>query len=79
MKELPDFREKFEIGFATLLKTPEAFRVLASGRTFNFSDHSEYAAMAVGDDQEKALRAYSKMSGIPVYYLLARRQQHLLV
>jgi hypothetical protein len=69
-KQLPDFKEKFQVGFATLLKTPEAFRVLASGRTFSFTDDSAYAAMAVGDEQEKALAAYSKMSGIPVYYLL---------
>lgn len=56
-KQLPDLREKFQIGFATLLKTPEAFRVLASGRTFTFSNDSEYAALTVGDDQEKVIPA----------------------
>ena len=68
-RALPDLQNKFEVGFATLLQVPDAYRVLTSGRTFTFGEASEYAALEKGSEQERALDAYSRMSGIPVYYL----------
>jgi len=69
-KQLPDLREKFEIGFGTLLHVPEAYQVLAGGRNFNFTKNSQYAALSKNSEQEKSLLEYSQSSGIPVYYLL---------
>jgi hypothetical protein len=68
--QIPDYEERFMIGFGTLLQSPEAFRALAAGRTFSFNDTCNYLAISNGSDQQRALTAYEKMSGIPVYYLL---------
>lgn len=68
--ELPEHKERFRIGFATLLQSPEVFRALAAGRTFSFSETSQYLAIAKDSEQQRVLTAYEKMSGIPVYYLL---------
>lgn len=70
ISQLPDHQQRFRIGFATLLQNPEAFRALAAGRTFSFTRDSEYLAISKDSDQERALTAYERMSGIPVYYLL---------
>jgi len=68
--QIPDYEERFRIGFGTLLQSPEAFHALAAGRTFSFNESCAYLAIANGSDQQRALAAYEKMSGIPVYYLL---------
>lgn len=68
--ELPNNRERFRIGFATLLENPEAFRTLAAGRKFSFTKQSKYLAITKGSDQQRVLKEYEKLSGIPVYYLL---------
>lgn len=68
-KLLPAHTADFRLGFARLLATPDAFRDLVAGRTFSFARDSRYLALAKGDDQERALVQYERMSGIPVYYL----------
>jgi hypothetical protein len=70
VQQLPDHRKRFQIGFATLLENPEAFRVLAAGRKFLFNKESQYLALAKDSEQQRVLTSYEKMSGIPVYYLL---------
>ncbi len=70
VREIPDHRKRIEIGFATLLENPEAFRTLASGRTFSFTTDSEYMAIIKDGHQHRVLSNYEKMSGIPIYYLL---------
>jgi hypothetical protein len=67
---LPNFNLQARIGFATLLQDPEAFRALVAGRTFAFSNTSEYLAISKDNDQVQAITAYEKLSGIPVYYLM---------
>lgn len=68
--KIPDHRERFRIGFATLLENPEAFRVLASGRSFSFTKDSKYLAIIKGSQQQQVLSEYEETSGIPIYYLL---------
>lgn len=70
IRTLPDMPARLKIGFGTLLESPEAFRALAAGRTFTFNEDSDYLAIAKGNDQYRALDAYEKLSGIPVYYLM---------
>lgn len=69
VRQLPDLRRRHEIGFSTLLKSPDAFRALAAGRTFSFSEASRYRALQNGSEQEAALTGYEQSSGIPIYYL----------
>jgi hypothetical protein len=68
--QLPDHALRTRIGFGTLLQSPEAFRALAAGRTFAFDEESRYLALEKDSEQQRALAAYEKMSGIPIYYLL---------
>lgn len=68
-RALPDLPKKMRIGFGTLLHDPEAFRQLAAGRVFTLAEQSKYLAISKDSDQQRALTAYQKMSGIPVYYL----------
>jgi len=70
VQQIPDHRKRFQIGFATLLENPEAFRTLAAGRRFSFTKDSEYLAINNGSKQQRVLASYEKMSGIPIYYLL---------
>lgn len=70
IREIPDHQERFQIGFGTLLQSPEAFRALAAGRTFSFTEKSAYLAITKDDQQQKTLAGYEKQSGIPIYYLL---------
>jgi hypothetical protein len=70
VNQLPDYKNRTRIGFATLLEDPEAFRQLAAGRTFTFEPNSEYLAIDNKGEQQRRLTAYQKMSKIPVYYLL---------
>lgn len=70
IKEIPDHRTRFQIGFATLLESPEAFRVLASGRRFSFTQESKYLAIIKGSEQQRVLANYERLSGIPIYYML---------
>jgi len=69
VKQIPDHRQRFQIGFATLLQNPEAFRALAAGRTFSFTKDCQYLALAKGSTQQRALGVYERLSGIPIYYL----------
>jgi len=69
IKQIPDYRNRFQIGFATLLQNPEAFRALAAGRNFSFTKESKYLAVAKGSEQQRTLANYEKTSGIPIYYL----------
>jgi len=68
-KQIPDYTKRFQIGFATLLENPEAFRALAAGRTFSFTKECRYLALAKGSQQQRALGTYERVSGIPIYYL----------
>lgn len=70
VQQLPDYSKRFRIGFATLLEDPEVFRALAAGRTFSFTETSKYMAISKGSEQQRVLKRYEGMSGIPVYYLL---------
>lgn len=65
-----DHQVRARVGFGALMQRPEAFRALAAGRRFTFNSASKYLAIARGSEQYRALEAYEKMSGIPVYYLL---------
>lgn len=69
IKQIPDHLTHFQIGFATLLQRPEAFRALAAGRNFSFTKESKYLAVAKGSTQQRTLANYEKVSGIPIYYL----------
>ena len=68
-KRLPDQKKRFQIGFATLLENPAAFRALAAGRSFTFDEKSRYLAITNSSEQSRVLSDYSNRTGIPVYSL----------
>jgi len=63
-------RLDYEIGFARLFHTDSRLDAVVGPRVFAFTDDSTYTALKSKDEQDKAIVAYEKQSGIPVYYLL---------
>jgi hypothetical protein len=69
IKQLPDDRLRYEIGFATLSQSDEDYERALQPRAFHFTDKSRYGAFVIEDRQHNAVRDYQKDKGIPVYYM----------
>jgi hypothetical protein len=58
----------YVIGFARLADPEDAARSLALAADYDFTEGSRYGALLAKSDQIKAIAAYEKRHGTPVYY-----------
>ncbi len=65
-----DTPQDYLIGFGRLFESEQTYLQVTESRRFSFSRKSRYKALAVGDDQYKAIEEYERRFKIPVHYLL---------
>jgi hypothetical protein len=70
LKKLPDLRERYRVGFASLLTSDEVYQDATRARSFHFTRKSRYRAFVFGNQQHQVVTHYEKDTGVPVYYLL---------
>lgn len=69
-----DFEEDepfdYMVGFGQLLEKTESFLEVTEPRSFSFKRSSRYKALAIGDEQYRAIEDYEARYEIPVHYML---------